>query len=99
MVMFNKNDPHSLEGAQAVARIRSCSGGTVSAYLEVLSLTHKLRMANSHLTWELSFRKGIQIPPADNAGKRCPCGDNLRGMRDADSAPNTAASARCSTTS
>ena len=40
-------------------------------------------MANSHLTWELRFRDGIQIMPADNAGKRCPCDDMLRGMRDA----------------
>ena len=50
MAMFNIHDPHSLEGMQAAARSRSCSGGAVSAYLEVLPLTHKLRMANSHLT-------------------------------------------------
>ena len=86
MAMFDVNNPHSLEGAQAVARVRSCSGGALSAYLEVPQLTHKLRMANSHLTWELRFHNGIQIFPADNAGKRCPCGDMLRGMRDADHA-------------
>ena len=86
MAMFNIDDPHSLEGAQAAARIRSCSGGAVSAYLKVLPLAHKLRMVNFHLTWELQFRNGIQILPADNAGKRCPCGDMLRGMRDADHA-------------
>ena len=33
-------DLHSLEGAQAAARIRSCSGGAESAYLEELPLTH-----------------------------------------------------------
>jgi hypothetical protein len=86
MAMFNIHDAHSLEGAQAAARSRSCSGGAASASLEVLPLTHKLRMANSHLTWELRFRNGIQILPVDNAGKRCPCGDMLRGMRDADHA-------------
>ena len=86
MAMFNMHDPHSLKGAQAAARIRSCSGGAVSAYLEVLPLTHKLRMANFHLTCALRFRNGIQILPADNAGKRCPCGDMLCGMRNADDA-------------
>ena len=79
-------DPHSLEGAQAAARIRSCSAGAAPAYLEVLPLTHNLRVANSHLTWVLRFRNGIQILPADNAGKRCPCSNMLRGMRDADHA-------------
>ena len=83
MAMFDINDPHSLEGAQAAARIRSSSGGAASAYLEVLPLTHNLRMANFHLTWELRFRIGIQILLADNTGKRCPCGDMLHGMRDA----------------
>ena len=68
---------------RAVAAVQ---GGAASASLEVLPLTHKLRMANSHLTWELRFRNGIQILPVDNAGKRCPCGDMLRGMRDADHA-------------
>ena len=43
-------------------------------------------MANSQLVWELRFRNGIQSLPADSAGKRCPCGDMLRGMRDADNA-------------
>ena len=59
MAMFNIHDPHSLEGALAAAHIRSCSGAAASAYLEVLPLTHKLRMANYHLTWELRFRNGI----------------------------------------
>ena len=78
--------PHSLEGAQAAARIRSCSGGAASAYLEVLPIAHNLRIANSHLTWELRFRLGIQVMPSGNAGGRCPCGKVLRGTRDADHA-------------
>ena len=84
MAMFNIHDPHSLEGAQVAMRIRSCSGGAASAYLEVLPLTHKLRLANSHLTWELRFRNSIQVLPTDNPGKCCPCGDMLRGMRNTD---------------
>ena len=84
MAMFNIHDPHSLEGAQAAARIRSCSGGAASAYIEMLPLTHNLRMAHCHLTYGLRFRNGIQTLPADNAGKRCPCSDMLSGMRDAD---------------
>ena len=43
-------------------------------------------MAISHLTWQLRFRNGILIMPANNAGKRCPCGDMLRVMRGADHA-------------
>ena len=79
MAMVDINDPRSLVGAQAAACTRSCSDGAASAY-------HNLRMANSHLTWELRFGNGIQIMPADNAGKRCPYGAMLRSMRDADHA-------------
>ena len=68
------------------ARIRSCSGGAVSVYLEVLPIAHNLRIANSHLTWELRFRLGIQVMPSSNAGGRCPCGEVLRATRDADHA-------------
>ena len=34
----------------------------------------------------MRYRNGIHILPADNASKRCPCGDLLRGTRDADHA-------------
>ena len=72
MLMFDTADPHSLEGAQAAARIRSCSGGAASAYLEVLPIAHNLRIANSHLTWELRFRLGIQVMPSSSAGGAAP---------------------------
>jgi hypothetical protein len=101
MAMLNSNDPESLEGAQAAAHIRMCSGGVASAYLEVLPLTQKLRMDNFHLTWESRFRSDIQILPGDSAGKRHPCDDMLRGMRGADHAltcPKHTATARCATT-
>ena len=81
MSMFDTADPHSLEGAQAPARIRSCSGGAASAYLEVLPIAHNLRIANSHLTWELRFRLGIQVMPSSSASGRCPCGEVLRHAR------------------
>ena len=84
MATFGINDPHSLEGAQTAACIRSCSGGAMSAYLEVPPVTHNMHMAGTCLTWELRFSNGIHIMPANNAGKRCPCGSMLRGMRDAD---------------
>ena len=67
-------------------RIRSCSGGAASAYLEVLPIAHNLRIANSHLTWELRFRLGIQVMPSSSASRRCPCGEVLRATRDADHA-------------
>ena len=86
MSMFDTADPHSLEGAQAAARIRSCSGGAASAYLEVLPIAHNLRIATSHLTWELRFRLGTQVMPSSSAGGRCPCGEVLRATRDADHA-------------
>ena len=88
MSMFDTADPHSLEHDECslAARIRSCSGGAASAYLEVLPIAHNLRIANSHLTWELRFRLGIQVMPSSSAGGRCPCGEVLRGMRDADHA-------------
>jgi hypothetical protein len=47
---------------------------------------HSLRIANSHLTWELRFRLDIQVMPSGSAGGRCPCGTVLRGTRDADHA-------------
>ena len=81
LATFDVKGPNSLDGAQAAAHIRSCSGGAASAYLEVLPLTHKLRMATSHVTWELCFRNGIQVLPADNAGKRCPRGDMPHARR------------------
>ena len=83
MSMFDTADPHSLEGARAAARIRSCSGGAASAYLEELPIAHNLHIANSHLTWELRFRLGIQVMPSGSAGGRCPCGTVLRGTRNA----------------
>ena len=87
MSMFDTANPHSLEGAQATARIRSCSGGAASAYLEVLPIAHNLRTASySHLTWELRFRLGIQVMPKGSAGGRCPYGTLLRGPHDADHA-------------
>ena len=86
MAMFNTHGPHSLEGEKAAARICSCSGNTTSACLEVLPLTINLHMASFHLICELRYRNSIQILTADNAGKRCPRGDMLRGMRDADHA-------------
>ena len=51
-----------------------------------LPILCNLRMAISHLTWQLRFRNGILIMPANNAGKRCPCGDMLCVMRGADHA-------------
>ena len=50
MSMFDSAELHSMEGARAAARIRRCSGGAASAYLEVLPIAHNLRIANSHLT-------------------------------------------------
>ena len=84
MSMFDTANLHSLKGAQAAARIRSCSCAAASAYLEVLPIAHNLRIANSHLPWELRFRLAIQVMPSGSAGGRCPCGEVLHGTRDAD---------------
>ena len=86
MAMHDTEDPFSTAGAQAAARIRSCSGGAASAFLEALPTTHDLRIANSAMAWELRLRLGIQIMPLNNAGRRCACGAALRGAQDADHA-------------
>ena len=60
---------------------------TVPILLGCVNNYRSYGMANSHLTWEKYFCNGIQIMPAHNTGKRCPCGDLLRGMSGADHAP------------
>jgi hypothetical protein len=48
---------------------RGCTGGNGAK---------KVRIANFDLTWELRHRNGIQIIPAGNTGKNCPCRATLR---------------------
>ena len=65
MGMFNISDFHSSAGAGAAARVRMCSGGAASAYLDALPTRNGLRMNNSH-------HMGTALParPGDHAGRR-----------------------------